>query len=76
MPSRVRVLVRDYGWIHLGLGLLGNVAFFAGSILFLPVFDHLQTIGVWLFILGSGLMLIGSLGRLLLDILDPSDGAE
>lgn len=71
MPNPIKILVKDYGWIHLGLGLLGNVAFFAGSILFLPGFEALQTIGVWLFVIGSGLMLVGSLGRLLLDILDP-----
>ena len=60
--SPLEILVKDYSWIHTGLGLIGNLFFFIGSILFLPAFDQLQTQGVWLFIAGSLLMLIGSLG--------------
>lgn len=68
MRKALKTLVRDYGWIHLSLGLLGNAMFFMGSILFLRRFEALQTIGVWLFVLGSFLMLIGSLGRLLVEL--------
>jgi hypothetical protein len=68
MPHPIKKLVKDYGWIHLGMGLMGNAKFFIGSILFLPVFEPYKTIGVWLFITGSFLMMIGSLGRLLVDI--------
>ncbi|WP_296927566.1 YrhK family protein [Thiohalocapsa sp.] len=64
----IRVLVRDYGWIHLSLGLLGNVAFFVGSILFLPALEAFKVWGVWLFIAGSFLMMLGALGRLLVDV--------
>jgi len=60
--------VQDYGWIHLSLGLMGNCAFFVGSILFLPVLHSYKVIGVWLFIVGSFLMMVGALGRLLVDL--------
>jgi hypothetical protein len=46
------------------LGLLGNLLFFAGSVLFL--FDQqLQLMGVWGFVVGSFLMLVGSIGEVL-----------
>ncbi len=64
----VKVLVQDYGWVHLSLGLLGNLMFFVGSVLFLPVLEKYKVLGVWLFIIGSFLMLIGSIGRFLVDI--------
>ena len=68
MANPLRILVRDYGWVHLSLGLLGNLVFLTGSVLFLPLLEHLKTIGVWLFIFGAALMAAGSLGRLLVDI--------
>ncbi len=40
------------------LGLMGNGAFFLGSVLFL--WESLTKLGTWLFILGSLCMLIGS----------------
>lgn len=68
MRHPIKILVQDYGWIHLGLGLFGNAAFFVGSIMFLPPFEPYRTVGVWLFIVGAFFMMIGSLGRLLVDI--------
>ena len=68
MSNPTRTLVQEYGWVHTGLGLLGNVSFFAGSILFLPAFAPWKTTGVWLFIVGSFLMLIGALGNLLVKV--------
>lgn len=68
MSNPIKILVRDYGWVHLSLGLFGNIAFFVGSIRFLPRFEPIQTIGVWLFIVGAFFMAIGSLGRLLLSL--------
>ena len=51
----------EYEWIHLTLGTVGNMLFFSGSILFL--FEgQLQLLGIWTFIVGSFLMLVGSLG--------------
>ena len=74
-----RTLVQDYGWIHLGIGLSGNFLFAVGSVMFLPDLGkvHLswihaavewKTVGVWLFIIGATLMLVGSIGSLLLSI--------
>lgn len=55
-------IVTEYRWIHLTLGLLGNLLFFLGSIMFL--FEgRIQTFGVWTFVLGSFLMLVGSVGE-------------
>jgi len=69
MSNIVKTIVHDYGWIHLSLGLSGNLAFFVGSILFLPRYEAYKTLGVWLFIVGSFFMLIGAAGRLLVDVL-------
>lgn len=55
--------IRDFRWIHLGLGLLGNLAFFVGSIFFL--WESWMRVGTWLFIGGSAGMLIGSIGEAL-----------
>ena len=60
MARPLNLLVRDYQWVHLSLGLLGNTSFFVGSVLFL--FEQLKLAGVWLFIIGSAGMLIGSAG--------------
>lgn len=68
MDNPLKVLVKEYGWIHLSLGLFGNIAFFIGSILFLPRFEPFKTAGVWLFIVGAFFMMIGAIGRLLVDI--------
>lgn len=73
MKLLLRILVLDFGWIHLSLGLLGNIAFFVGSVLFLPRYEAWQTTGVWLFIWGSGFMLIGALGQLLVKIFERED---
>lgn len=77
--SFLRTIVHEYSWIHLGIGLTGNGFFIIGSILFLPewaetrspLFHGLarwQTVGVWMFILGSALMFVGSLGELLVSL--------
>ena len=64
MSDTLRLIVKDYGWIHTSLGLVGNVMFFIGSIFFLPSLSSYMTLGVWLFIIGSFLMMIGALGEL------------
>lgn len=58
--------LREFPWIHLGLGLLGNLLFFVGSVLFF--WEGTKTAGVWLFVLGSLGMLVGSIGQLLVKI--------
>lgn len=66
--TRFKTVVQEYGWAHLLIGLIGNVLFLIGSILFLPVFEPVKIIGIWIFILGAFLMAIGALGRLLVDL--------
>ena len=40
------------------LSIVASLAFFFGSMLFLPTFAEFATIGVWLFMTGSALMFI------------------
>lgn len=61
-PAQTRAFMHDFPWIHLGVGIFGNVMFVVGSVFFL--FEDLQIPGTWLFVLGSSGMLIGSLGEL------------
>lgn len=65
MSNPLRTLVHEFGWIHTGVGLLGNLFFVLGSILFLPQFEPWKVVGVWLFIVGSFLMFVGAFGDLL-----------
>jgi len=57
----IRRFINTFPWVHTTLGLIGNVSFFVGSIFFL--WESLKTAGVWLFIVGAGGMLIGSMGH-------------
>ncbi|WP_206518539.1 YrhK family protein [Stakelama tenebrarum] len=59
----LQTLTREYPYIHITSGLLGNAMFFAGSILFFKQFEEYKTIGVWLFVIGSALMLLGAVGN-------------
>jgi multisubunit Na+/H+ antiporter MnhG subunit len=78
MANPLKTLVQDFGWIHTGVGLTGNVLFFVGSIAFLPRLGKVrlpwgaetewQTVGVWLFIFGAFFMMVGSMGALLVKI--------
>ena len=58
--------VRDFPWLHLGLGLAGNLMFVVGSVLFF--FKSVETAAIWLFVVGSLGMLVGSIGELLVRI--------
>lgn len=60
LRSRVVALVEQFHWLHTSLGLIGNVSFFVGSVFFL--FESLKTAGIWLFIVGSLGMMLGSIG--------------
>ncbi|MDD9719010.1 YrhK family protein [Dinoroseobacter sp. PD6] len=75
----LRIFVHQYGWVHLGVGMIGNALFLIGSILFLPDWAETQTgmlgekvkwrtVGVWFFIAGATLMLIGSVGEVLVSL--------
>lgn len=76
ISNLVKTIVQDFGWIHLSLGLAGNTAFFVGSILFLPAFEPLKTLGVWLFIAGSFGMMVGAVGRLLVDLFERQEESD
>ncbi|MGH3444489.1 MAG: YrhK family protein, partial [Nocardioidaceae bacterium] len=52
--------LREFPWIHLFIGLSGNLLFFVGSIMFFS--KRLETGAIWLFVIGSLGMLVGSLG--------------
>lgn len=63
-PSRrwLGSFLREFPWIHLLIGLTGNLLFFVGSIMFFS--KQLETGAIWFFVVGSLGMLIGSLGEL------------
>lgn len=69
--SAVERFVSNYEWIHTGLGLMGNLAFLVGSVLFL--WESTKQAGIWLFIVGASGMLVGSIGRALVDASEDSD---
>lgn len=58
--------LRDFPWVHLGLGLVGNTLFVIGSVMFF--WANVKTLAIWLFLLGSLGMLLGSVGELLVRI--------
>lgn len=62
----VRTLARRFEWIHTLLGILGNLGFAVGSLLFLS--EATKPIGVWFFVVGSIGMLIGAVGAALLKL--------
>ena len=68
MKSLLKTVVQDYGWIHTAIGAIGNFIFFIGSILFLPSFKSMLVVGVWLFITGSLLMMMGAIGEIFVKI--------
>ena len=64
--SWIGTTLRDFPWVHLGLGLIGNTLFVVGSVMFFS--DSVKTLAIWLFVLGSLGMLIGSVGELLVRV--------
>ena len=62
----VGTALRDFPWVHLGLGLIGNTCFVVGSVLFF--WPEVKTLAIWLFVVGSLGMLLGSVGELLVRI--------
>ena len=60
VPYLLHVLVCDYEWVHICLGLIGNLAFVVGSFLFF--WQSTKQLALWLFVVGSSGMLIGSIG--------------
>jgi hypothetical protein len=73
MGRMLRTIVQEYGWIHRGIGLFGNLAFVVGSVLFLPTFEPWKVTGVWLFIIGAAAMFVGALGQFLVNLYERQD---
>ncbi len=63
---RLPALLNDFPWVHLGIGLVGNAAFVVGSAMFF--FKSTETAAIWVFVLASTGMLIGSVGELMVRI--------
>ncbi|MDY7103875.1 MAG: YrhK family protein [Actinomycetota bacterium] len=61
----INAIARNYRWVHTIIGIIGNFSFLLGSVFFL--WESLKTAGVWLFIIGSAGMLVGSIGSALVD---------
>ena len=55
--------LREFPWVHLGLGLFGNTLFVVGSVMFF--WTSTKNVAIWLFVFGSLGMLLGSVGELL-----------
>lgn len=50
-----------FSWVHVSTGLFGNFLFFIGSIMFF--WESTKNAGVWLFVIGSLFMWLGSMGN-------------
>ena len=59
----IRTLVQDYERVHIAIGIIGNLLFVVGSVLFYKAFEQYYTLAVSLFVIGSAFMLVGSLGN-------------
>lgn len=60
LPHMLHVVIHDYEWVHICLGLIGNFAFVVGSFMFFSA--STKQLALWLFVAGSSGMLIGSIG--------------
>ena len=58
-----QLLTRKFPYIHIGIGLVGNLLFVAGSVLFHPSLGGNSVVAGYLFIAGSTLMFVGAEGR-------------
>lgn len=63
--SPLESLVRDFDQVHNAIGIVGNLLFVLGSVLFFKRFEQWQTFAVWLFVIGSACMLVGAIGEAL-----------
>lgn len=53
----------DLPWVHLLIGLVGNLAFVVGSLFFLS--PALTRAGTWLFVVASWGLLVGVIGEIM-----------
>ena len=58
----IAAFVRQYPYVHQGIGLLGNALFITGSVLFIV---QRQDVGVLAFLSGSICMFIGQFGEVM-----------
>lgn len=58
----IRTLVQDYEYVHTVMGIVGNLLFVVGSVLFFKTFEQYYALAVWMFVVGSAFMFIGSVG--------------
>ncbi len=56
----VRTFAQENFWVHTGIGIVGNSSFFVATILWKV--GSFMELAIWLFIIGSAGMLIGSIG--------------
>ena len=59
----IKAFVREFPTVHLVIGVIGNLVFFVGSILF--IWQATELLAIWLFIAGSFGMLLGAIGQAL-----------
>ena len=59
----IRTLVQDYEHIHTAIGIIGNLLFVVGSVLFYRPFEQYYSLAVSLFLIGSAFMFVGALGN-------------
>ncbi|QIG80022.1 YrhK family protein [Stakelama tenebrarum] len=65
-PKEVPVLetlTRKFPYVHIVIGLMGNLMFVSGAVLSHPSFISDKILAGYLYIGGSSLMLIGAIGR-------------
>lgn len=67
-------VLRDFPWIHLGIGLTGNALFVIGSVMFF--WPAVKTAAIWVFVVASLGMLVGSVGELLVRIEKKRTGSD
>lgn len=58
---KVKSFIREFPAVHLAIGVVGNVIFFVGSVLF--IWDATEIAAIWLFIIGSFGMMLGAIGQ-------------
>jgi hypothetical protein len=57
----VEFFIREFPAVHLAIGVVGNVIFFVGSVLF--IWHVTEVVAIWLFIIGSFGMMLGAVGQ-------------
>jgi hypothetical protein len=61
----IHKFVKEYEWVHTSIGIIGNICFVTGSVLFLSKSSGLP---VYFFIAGSTGMLVGAVGSAIIGL--------